>query len=143
MQERLKALKKAHGSKSLGETTVDMCIGGMRGIPVSAALGLGRRRGRKSVQSGLVAVTQRFQADHKPQPRALPASSDILLKDLAPVAFTAPRGQLHRHIQMPQSFTHPRLGMPRLPAPAARCRSRPWAACGWRSGLTAARGGCG
>jgi citrate synthase len=38
MQERLKALKKGHGSKSLGEVTVDMCIGGMRGIPVSGAL---------------------------------------------------------------------------------------------------------
>ncbi|PNW75148.1 hypothetical protein CHLRE_12g514750v5 [Chlamydomonas reinhardtii] len=32
-QERLKALKKGHGSKSLGEVTVDMAIGGMRGIP--------------------------------------------------------------------------------------------------------------
>ncbi len=36
MQERLKALKKTHGSKSLGDVTVDMCIGGMRGIPVSS-----------------------------------------------------------------------------------------------------------
>lgn len=35
-QERLKALKKTHGAKSLGEVTVDMCIGGMRGIPVSS-----------------------------------------------------------------------------------------------------------
>lgn len=32
-QERLKAIKKAHGSKPLGEVTVDMAIGGMRGIP--------------------------------------------------------------------------------------------------------------
>ncbi|KXZ47459.1 hypothetical protein GPECTOR_35g897 [Gonium pectorale] len=32
-QERLKKLKKAHGAKSLGEVTVDMAIGGMRGIP--------------------------------------------------------------------------------------------------------------
>jgi citrate synthase len=37
-QERLKALKKAHGSKPLGEVTVDMCIGGMRGITVSARI---------------------------------------------------------------------------------------------------------
>ncbi|GIL70561.1 hypothetical protein Vretimale_3685 [Volvox reticuliferus] len=32
-QERLKALKKNYGGKSLGEVTVDMAIGGMRGIP--------------------------------------------------------------------------------------------------------------
>ncbi|PNH02385.1 Citrate synthase, mitochondrial [Tetrabaena socialis] len=32
-QERLKALKKAHGGKVLGQVTVDMTIGGMRGIP--------------------------------------------------------------------------------------------------------------
>jgi len=32
-QERLKALKKSIGSKVLGEVTVDMAIGGMRGIP--------------------------------------------------------------------------------------------------------------
>lgn len=32
-QARLKAIKSAHGSKTLGEVTVDMCIGGMRGIP--------------------------------------------------------------------------------------------------------------
>ncbi|GLC45072.1 hypothetical protein PLESTB_001465500 [Pleodorina starrii] len=32
-QERLKALKKTHGAKSLGDVTVDMAIGGMRGIP--------------------------------------------------------------------------------------------------------------
>ncbi|KAG2483353.1 hypothetical protein HYH03_017801 [Edaphochlamys debaryana] len=32
-QERLKALKKTNGSKSLGEVTVDQAIGGMRGIP--------------------------------------------------------------------------------------------------------------
>jgi hypothetical protein len=38
-QERLKALKKAYGSKALGEVTVDMCIGGMRGIPVSLRTG--------------------------------------------------------------------------------------------------------
>ena len=34
MQERLKALKKTHGSKELGKVTVDMAIGGMRGITV-------------------------------------------------------------------------------------------------------------
>eukprot|EP00882_Tetradesmus_deserticola_P029565 GHRQ01033129.1.p1 GENE.GHRQ01033129.1~~GHRQ01033129.1.p1 ORF type:complete len:139 (+),score=9.88 GHRQ01033129.1:196-612(+) len=33
-QARLKSIKKQLGSKSLGEVTVDMCIGGMRGIPV-------------------------------------------------------------------------------------------------------------
>eukprot|EP00882_Tetradesmus_deserticola_P009616 GHRQ01010151.1.p1 GENE.GHRQ01010151.1~~GHRQ01010151.1.p1 ORF type:complete len:591 (+),score=227.22 GHRQ01010151.1:196-1968(+) len=32
-QARLKSIKKQLGSKSLGEVTVDMCIGGMRGIP--------------------------------------------------------------------------------------------------------------
>lgn len=32
-QERLKAIKKTHGSKKLGDVTVDMTIGGMRGIP--------------------------------------------------------------------------------------------------------------
>lgn len=35
MQAKLKAIKKAHGAKELGVTTVDMCMGGMRGIPVS------------------------------------------------------------------------------------------------------------
>ena len=34
-QERLKLLKKNHGEKKLGEVTVGMCIGGMRGINVS------------------------------------------------------------------------------------------------------------
>ena len=34
MQERLKALKKGHGKKELGAVTLDMLIGGMRGIPV-------------------------------------------------------------------------------------------------------------
>lgn len=33
-QDRLRALKKLHGSKELGTVTVDMCIGGMRGITV-------------------------------------------------------------------------------------------------------------
>eukprot|EP00775_Hariotina_reticulata_P012774 gene12774-12902_t len=32
-QERLRNLKKLHGTKSLGEVTVDQCVGGMRGIP--------------------------------------------------------------------------------------------------------------
>mmetsp|Transcript_28783 Transcript_28783/g.73342 ORF Transcript_28783/g.73342 Transcript_28783/m.73342 type:complete len:470 (-) Transcript_28783:416-1825(-) len=32
-QARLKALKKAHGAKELSKVTVDMAIGGMRGIP--------------------------------------------------------------------------------------------------------------
>jgi hypothetical protein len=36
-QERLKSLKKQYGGVSLGEVTIDMCIGGMRGIPVSFA----------------------------------------------------------------------------------------------------------
>jgi hypothetical protein len=35
MQERLKTLKKTYGSKELGKVTVDMAIGGMRGITVS------------------------------------------------------------------------------------------------------------
>lgn len=35
VQENLKAIKKEHGSKVLGSVTVDMAIGGMRGIPVS------------------------------------------------------------------------------------------------------------
>ena len=53
-QERLKALKKTHGAKSLGEVSVDMCIGGMRGIPVSdcmCAAGPQQRRdfGRESL----------------------------------------------------------------------------------------------
>lgn len=34
LQDRLRSLKKAHGSKELGNVTVDMCIGGMRGITV-------------------------------------------------------------------------------------------------------------
>lgn len=34
MQERLKALKKGYGKKELGAVTLDMAIGGMRGIPV-------------------------------------------------------------------------------------------------------------
>lgn len=33
-QERLKALKKTYGSKDFGKVTVDMVIGGMRGITV-------------------------------------------------------------------------------------------------------------
>ncbi|KAL6782199.1 hypothetical protein ACKKBF_B39985 [Auxenochlorella protothecoides x Auxenochlorella symbiontica] len=32
-QERVKALKKEHGSKILGQVTVEQAIGGMRGIP--------------------------------------------------------------------------------------------------------------
>ena len=32
-QERLKAIKKTYGAKVLGTTTVEQCIGGMRGIP--------------------------------------------------------------------------------------------------------------
>lgn len=35
LQERVKALKKEHGRKVLGEVTVEQAIGGMRGIPVS------------------------------------------------------------------------------------------------------------
>ena len=31
-QERLKAIKKAHADKVIGDVTVGMCIGGMRGI---------------------------------------------------------------------------------------------------------------
>jgi hypothetical protein len=33
-QAHLKAIKKEHGAKKLGDVTVDMAIGGMRGIPV-------------------------------------------------------------------------------------------------------------
>lgn len=36
MQDRVKALKKEHGSKVLGQVTVDQAIGGMRGIPVGS-----------------------------------------------------------------------------------------------------------
>lgn len=39
-QAKLKALKKAHGHKELGKVTVDMAIGGMRGIPVGASRSL-------------------------------------------------------------------------------------------------------
>ena len=35
MQERLKNIKKQYGSKELGKVTVDMTIGGMRGITVT------------------------------------------------------------------------------------------------------------
>lgn len=38
LQERLKALRKEHGSKELGKVTADMVIGGMRGITVRHAL---------------------------------------------------------------------------------------------------------
>ena len=41
VQERLKALRKTHGSKELGKVTVDMTIGGMRGITVSSPSLLG------------------------------------------------------------------------------------------------------
>ena len=34
LQERLKAIRKEHGGKELGNVTVSMLIGGMRGIPV-------------------------------------------------------------------------------------------------------------
>ncbi len=37
VQERLKAIKKQYGSKELGKVTVDMTIGGMRGITVTTA----------------------------------------------------------------------------------------------------------
>lgn len=43
-QDRLRALKKLHGSKELGTVTVDMCIGGMRGITVSATEKRGKKR---------------------------------------------------------------------------------------------------
>lgn len=33
VQEDLKKIKKENGSKKIAEVTVDMCIGGMRGIP--------------------------------------------------------------------------------------------------------------
>ncbi len=33
-QERLKEIKKTHGNKVIGDVTVNMCIGGMRGINV-------------------------------------------------------------------------------------------------------------
>lgn len=36
-QERLKSIKKTHGGKEVGKVTVDMVIGGMRGITVSPA----------------------------------------------------------------------------------------------------------
>ena len=38
VQERLKALRKEHGSKELGKVTVDMVVGGMRGITVRSPL---------------------------------------------------------------------------------------------------------
>ena len=37
MQERLKAIKKSYGSKQMGGVSVDMVIGGMRGITVSSS----------------------------------------------------------------------------------------------------------
>ena len=37
-QEKLKALKKEYGSKSLGNVLVEQAIGGMRGIPVRPCL---------------------------------------------------------------------------------------------------------
>lgn len=43
-QERLKTLKKTLGAKSMGEVTVDQCIGGMRGIPVGEGGGWGGGR---------------------------------------------------------------------------------------------------
>ncbi len=41
LQERLKKLKKEHGSKELGSCTVEAAIGGMRGIPVGCSGGSG------------------------------------------------------------------------------------------------------
>jgi hypothetical protein len=35
-QERIKLLKKQYGGNEVGKVTVDMVLGGMRGIPVSA-----------------------------------------------------------------------------------------------------------
>lgn len=37
-QERLKKLKAAKGNSKLGDVTLNMAIGGMRGIPVNADL---------------------------------------------------------------------------------------------------------
>jgi hypothetical protein len=48
LQARLKSLKKEHGSKVLGETTVDMAIGGMRGIPVRDLASCGASRASTS-----------------------------------------------------------------------------------------------
>lgn len=44
MQERLKAIKKTHGGKELGKVTVDMAIGGMRGITVRSHIRLYQRQ---------------------------------------------------------------------------------------------------
>jgi hypothetical protein len=41
LQEKLKGIKKDLGAKELGKVTVDMCIGGMRGIPVRGSIALG------------------------------------------------------------------------------------------------------
>lgn len=51
-QERLKKLRKEHGSKALGACTVEQAIGGMRGVPVRqggapAACGAGAAAGRR------------------------------------------------------------------------------------------------
>jgi hypothetical protein len=62
-QERLKALKKEHGAKSLGETTVEMCIGGMRGIPVRCAA-------RKRAAVGCAANRPRAACAQVSAPRA-------------------------------------------------------------------------
>lgn len=55
-QERIKAMKKSIGAKEIGKVTVDMCLGGMRGVPV-------RRRPSASASGGssrLLASRARF-----------------------------------------------------------------------------------
>ena len=61
-QERLVAIKKAHANKVIGDVTVGMCIGGMRGIKVSerkVELGLpevGRRSEKCFTRGGVLSV---------------------------------------------------------------------------------------
>ena len=57
VQERLKAIKKQYGSKELGKVTVDMTIGGMRGITV-----------RGTVLHGNFAMLARVQPQCAPWP---------------------------------------------------------------------------
>ena len=65
LQARLKAIKKAHGAQKLGDVTVDMAIGGMRGITVGMTYNQYRTHGQNTAAMHVMNVNDRHSPIHR------------------------------------------------------------------------------
>jgi hypothetical protein len=120
-QERLRGIKTAHGSKVLGEVTVDQALGGMRAIPVSVRARTGAGRTRPLSQAALCPETAGGGAESPSNwapTRVQPAPANFRGTCASPAPRRAraartpppPRAEAAPRTPKPPTPTHPRAG---------------------------------